>query len=68
MQAAGVEEQTITSDGKEMMQIGEVPSTNQEYRVLYNNHHTRFRYDIGAFYVHSHKLVIDFKRGLLCLK
>jgi hypothetical protein len=68
MQAAGVEEQTITSDGKEMMRIGEVPSTNQEYRVLYNNHHTRFRYDIGAFYVHSHKLVIDFKRGLLCLK
>jgi len=68
MQATGVEGQTLTSDAQEMMQIGEVPPTNQEYRILYNNHHTRFRYDVGAFYVHGHTLLIDFKRGLVCLK
>jgi clan AA aspartic protease (TIGR02281 family) len=68
MQEAGVDGQTITSDAHEMMQIGEASPANQELRILYNDHHTRFRYDIGAFHVHSHKLVIDFKQGLLCLK
>lgn len=50
------------------MQIGNGPSGEQEYQVMYHADHTRFRYYLGADYVRQHDLTMDFNRGVMCLK
>jgi hypothetical protein len=50
------------------MQIGDGPSGEAEYQVIYHANHTRFRYYIGADYIRRHDLVMDFTHGTMCLK
>jgi hypothetical protein len=50
------------------MQIGNAPAADSEYQVIYHSSHTRFRYYVGADYVRQHDLVMDFTRGMMCLK
>ena len=58
----------MMADSSESMQIGNVPANLQEYRTVYSDQHTPFRYDIGGSYVHQHDLIIDFANGLMCIK
>jgi hypothetical protein len=64
----GVTRTVMMADSSESMQIGNVPANLQEYRTVYSDQHTPFRYDIGGSYVHQHDLIIDFANGLMCIK
>lgn len=64
----GVNHTTMMAESHDTMQIGEVPSTFQTYRIVYSDQHSRFRYDIGGSYIHQHDLIVDFKHGLMCVK
>jgi hypothetical protein len=65
--AFGTEYAWISTD-RASMQIGDAPMIDSAYQVTYHAGHTRFRYYVGAGYVRQHDLVMDFTRGVLCLK
>lgn len=67
MSAFGTEYAWV-SIGHASMQVGEAPVADPEYQVVYHAGHTRFRYYTGAGYIRQHDLVMDFKRGMMCLK
>jgi hypothetical protein len=64
----GVTQTVAVAYKQESMKIGDMPLTDQTVRNQYSEQHSRFRYEIGASYLHQHELIVDFNNGLLCVK
>ena len=63
----GVARPVYVSEARDTMQIGDLPPAYQDYKTVYSDQHTRFRYDIGGSFLHQHDLIIDFNHGVMCI-